>query len=42
MVATQNIDTLGTICTFLLRGALTFVAGGLDIKGVLLCSFTKS
>ncbi len=33
MVATQNIDTLGPICTFSLRGVLTFVAGGLDING---------
>ncbi len=30
MVATQNIDTLGPIWTFSLRGVLTFVASGLD------------
>ncbi len=30
MVATQNIDTLGPIVTFLLWGVLTFVASGLD------------
>ena len=33
MVATQNIDTLGTIWTFSLRGVLTFVASGSDING---------
>ncbi len=33
MVATQNIDTLGPIWTFSLRGVLTFVASGLDING---------
>ncbi len=33
MVATQNIDTLGPIWTFLLRGVLIFVASGLDING---------
>ncbi len=33
MVATQNIDTLGPICTFSLRGVFTFVASGLDIIG---------
>ncbi len=33
MVATQNIDTLGPIWIFLLRGVLTFVASGLDING---------
>ncbi len=32
MVATQNIDTLGPIWTFSLRGVLTFVASGLDIN----------
>ncbi len=36
MVATQNIDTLGTIWTFSLRGVLTFVASGLDINGCVL------
>ncbi len=36
MVATLNIDTLGPIWTFSLRGVLTFVASGLDINvGVL-------
>ncbi len=33
MVATQNIDTLGQILTFSLRGVLNFMASGLDIKG---------
>ncbi len=33
MVATQNIDTLGPIWTFSLRGVITFVASGLDING---------
>ncbi len=33
MVATQNINTLGPIWTFLLRGVLTFVASSLDING---------
>ncbi len=32
-MATQNIDTLGPIWTFSLRGVLTFVASGLDING---------
>ncbi len=35
IVATQNIDTLGPIWTFSLRGVLTSVASGLDINGVL-------
>ncbi len=39
MVATQNIDTLGPIWTFSLRGVLTFVASGLDIKGCVLSYF---
>ncbi len=39
MVATQNIDTLGPIWTFPLRGVLTFVASGLDINGCLLSYF---
>ncbi len=34
MVATQNIDTLGPIWTFSLRGVLMSVASGLDIKGL--------
>ncbi len=33
MVATQNIDTLGPIWKFSLRGSLTVVANGLDING---------
>jgi len=36
MVATQNIDTLGPIWTFSLRGVLTFVASSLDINGCVL------
>ncbi len=36
MVATQNIDTLGPIWTFSLRGVLTFKASGLDINGCVL------
>ncbi len=36
MVATQNMDTLGPIWTFSLRGVLTFVASGLDINGCVL------
>ncbi len=36
MVATQNIDTLGPIWTFSLRGVLTFVASDLDINGCVL------
>ncbi len=39
MVATQNIDTLGLIWTFSLRGVLTFVASGLDIKCCVLSYF---
>ncbi len=39
MVDTQNIDTLGPIWTFSLRGALTFVASGLDINGCELTYF---
>ncbi len=34
MVATLNIDTLGPIWTFSLRGVFTFEARGLDIKCV--------
>ncbi len=37
MVATQNIDTLGS--TFSLRGVLTFVAIGLDINSCVLSYF---
>ncbi len=33
MVATQNIDILGPMWTFSLRGVLPFVASGLDING---------
>ncbi len=32
MVATQNIDTLGPIWTFSLRGVLTLEASGLEIN----------
>ncbi len=39
MVAKQNIDTLGPIWTFSLRGVLTFVASGLDINGCVLSYF---
>ncbi len=39
MVATQNIDTLGSIWTFSLRGVLHFVASGLDINGCVLSYF---
>ncbi len=39
MVATQNIDSLGPIWTFSLRGVLTFVASGLDINGYVLSFF---
>ncbi len=36
MVATQNVDTLGSVWTFSLGGVLTFVASGLDINGYVL------
>ncbi len=39
MVATQNVDILGPIWTFSLRGVLTFVASGLDINGCVLSNF---
>ncbi len=39
MVATQNIDILGPILTFSLRGVLTIVASGLDINGCVLSYF---
>ncbi len=39
MVVTQNIETLGPILTFSLRGLLTFVGSGLDINGCLLSYF---
>ncbi len=39
MMAAQNIDTLGPICTFSLRGVLTFVASSLDINGCVLSYF---
>ena len=42
MVATQNIDTLGAIWKFLLRGVLTFVASGLDINGCVLSYFERT
>ncbi len=42
MVATQNIDTLGPIWTFLLRGVLTFVASGIDINACVLSYFERT
>ncbi len=39
MVATQNIDNLGPIWTFSLRGVLTFMASGLDINVCVLSYF---
>ena len=33
MVSTQNIDTLGTVRIFSLRGVLSVVASGSDING---------
>ncbi len=39
MVSTQNIETLGPIWTFSLRGVLIFVASGLDINGCMLSYF---
>ncbi len=39
MVATQNIDILGPIWTFSLKGVATFVASGLDIIGCVLSYF---
>ncbi len=39
MVATQNIDTLGPIWTFSLRGVLTFMARGLDMNGCVFSYF---
>ncbi len=39
MVVTKNIDNLGPIWTFSLRGVLTFVARGLDINRCLLSYF---
>ncbi len=39
MVATQNIDTLGPIWTFSLRGELTFVFSGLGINGCVFSYF---
>ncbi len=38
-VFTQNIDTLGPIWTFSLRGVLTFVSSGFDINGCVLIYF---
>ncbi len=40
-MATQNIDTLGPIWTFSLRGVLIFVANGLDINGCVLSYFEQ-
>ncbi len=39
VMATQNIDTLGPIWKFSLRGVLTFVASGLDNNGCVLSYF---
>ncbi len=39
MLVTQNIDTLGLIWTFSLRGVLPFVARGLNINGSVLSYF---
>ncbi len=39
IVVTQNIDTLGPIWTYSLRGVLTFVASGLDNNGCMLSYF---
>ncbi len=36
MVATQNIEILGPIWTFSLKGVLTVVVNGLDINGCVL------
>ncbi len=42
MVATQNIDTLGPIRRFSLRGVLTFVASSLDINGCVWSYFERT
>ncbi len=39
MVATQNVDTLGSVWKFSLGGVLTFVASGLDMSGCVLSYF---
>ncbi len=39
LVATQNINTLGPVWTFLLRGVLTLLASGLDINGCVFSYF---
>ena len=39
MVSTQNIDTLGTVRIFSLRGVLSVVASGSDINGCVLSYF---
>ncbi len=39
LVATQNINTLGPIWIFLLRGVLTLLASGLDINGCVFSYF---
>ncbi len=39
IAATQNIDTLGPIWTFSLKGVLTFVASSSDINGCVLSYF---
>ncbi len=38
-MATQNVDNLGQIWTFSLRGVLTFVTSGLDINDCVLSYF---
>ncbi len=38
-MATKNIDTLGPIWTFSLRGVPTFEANGLDMNGCVLSYF---
>ncbi len=42
MVATQNIDTVGSMWTFSLGGVLTFVASGLNINGCVLSYFEET
>ncbi len=39
MMTTQNIDIVGPIWTFSLRGVLSFVASGIDINGYVLSYF---
>ncbi len=42
MVATQNIDALGLIRTFSLRGVLTFVASSLDLNSCVLSYYERT